>query len=136
MHGVLDIAHGGSVRCAVPRTAEDRSTMFAAAIGASLLLGCKLVLARHWLPGIHLFVQAVDDLPANAPIPHLCTEWLRLQPDVVAWLDQADDSDHLAVCLPTTLGSCHLARDHASLRFDEVAFTFDLQWRLPPALRA
>jgi hypothetical protein len=36
--------------------------------------------------------------------------------------------------LPTPYGRCHLASDRVALRFDQVAFTFNLRWPLPPAL--
>lgn len=130
---VLDIVPGGELKCVVPRTAEDRSTMFAAAVGISMLLGCDLVMVRHWLPGVHLFVQAARDLPVNARIPHLCTEWLRLQPAAMAWLD---GNGPLVMQLSTAYGLCHLASDCAALRFDEVVYTLSLQWRLPPACMA
>ena len=127
---ILDIVPGGELKCVVPRTAEDRSAMFAAVVGVSMLRGCDLVMVRHWLPGVHLFVQAAHDLPVNAPTPHLCTEWLRLQSAVMAWLD---GDGPLVVQLPTAYGLCHLASDRTPLRFDEVAYTFSLQWRLPSA---
>ena len=134
----LDIVPGGRVRCSPPRTTSERAQMFTTVVGVSLLLRCDRVLARHWLPGMHLVVQAAHHLhrPGRTLIEGVGAEWERLEADVVAWLDQADDGDHPIVRLPTTFGSCHLARGHADLRFDEVAFTFDLQWRLPPALRA
>lgn len=135
---VLNVAPGGRVCCAAPRTTAERSQMFATIVSVSLLLRCDLVLARHWFPGVHLFVQASHHLhrPGRTPIQGLAQAWERLEPDVVNWLDCAVDTDPLAVRLPTAFGDCTVARDCADLRFDEVAFTFDVQWPLPTALRA
>jgi hypothetical protein len=134
----LDIVAGGRVRCSAPRTTSEWAQIFTTVVSVSLLLRCDLVLARHWLPGMHLFVEAGHHLhrPGRTLIEGVGMEWQRLEPDVVAWLDQADDSDHLVVSLPTTFGGCHLARDRADLCFDQVAFSFDLQWRLPAPHRA
>ena len=128
---ILDIEPGGDLRCVAPRTIEDRSTMFAAVVGISLLLGCDLVMARHWLPGVHLFVQAAEDLPVNAPIPHLGTEWQRLQPVAMAWLDGGGPP---VLHLHSAYGHCSLASDRVPPHVENVAFTLDLRWPLPPAL--
>lgn len=134
----LDITPGGIARCTAPRATEHRSLMFSLMVISSLQLQCGLVVARNWLPGMHLFVQAIHHLQrsAQAPMAALPLEWPRMERDSLACLDRSDDRHPQVIYLSSAFASCCLARPHGMPPLPEPAFTFDVQWGLPSGLLA
>jgi hypothetical protein len=132
----IRVTHGGGVRCVAPRCTDDRSLIFSLMVSASLHLQCESVLARHWLPGMHLMVQAFLPLqrPADVTMQDLAWEWPRMERSGFSWLDRSDEKHPAIVYLPSAFGSCCLVRARSMPQHPAPAFTFDIRWPLPATL--
>jgi hypothetical protein len=121
----LQIEPGGSLDIGCPHTDAERSTYFSMAFGLSLLLGGAVVKVAHWLPALHLYVQAAPDMVRVQTVP-VASVWPDLAMAMQQWM--ACQSDDGVFHFEGPWGACSLAAAVYQWPKGSVDFTLNCLW--------